>query len=416
MDTSGRTSGLLGQLEVLRSRLARSPGDASIALEIAALWERIGDLSEAFGVLDRAQELAPSPELVEAIRRLRARPTALPAPSLHALEVGADPKGHREVACLAFDPAARRLAIGTRGGDLWFQDLSAGTAGDRRPEGPPIQRGRVSRGVSALAFLPGGRHLVSGGGDQTVRVWETEGEAKAEVVARDLEAYVLGVSGYRGAFCGASTENIWVRDAEGVESTTWYGIHGVLPPHRGWVQEATIAAQVQRFSHGYPGNGPSRPGAPIVAVYGGLGGHRVSSRSSPFLVGEPTGTVVGILVDGRVEVLSPDGPAPGQVHEHPAIHPALRGFQDELPVAQLAPEGSALLVGSLDPEIGGEGWEPPYTLGARLFVLSEEVRAVELVPGAEITAVAFSPCGRQLALGARSGEVWAGTWVGPLRA
>jgi hypothetical protein len=79
-----------------------------------------------------------------------------------------------------FHPAGARVASAGRDRAIWLWDLATGQE-VARLEGH-------ANYVWSLAFSPDGTSLVSGSGDSTVRLWDTEPLARRQTARRESEA------------------------------------------------------------------------------------------------------------------------------------------------------------------------------------------------------------------------------------
>jgi WD40 repeat protein len=97
----------------------------------------------------------------EVVARLRPRSAADPQASGHS----------NSVTCLAFDPTGRVLASGSFDNSIILWDWDGQTF---RPRKPFLGH---TRAVQALAFSPDGGRLASGGADGSLRIWDVRGGA-----------------------------------------------------------------------------------------------------------------------------------------------------------------------------------------------------------------------------------------------
>ena len=105
--------------------------------------------------------------------------------TLHNPDVGTEPGEsglNGMVEDVSFSPDAKTLALGSREGSVQLWDVATG-----RPLA--ILKGHSSA-VQGVAFSPDGRTLASGGADQTVRLWNVE--ARREVMRLDSGRIDLG--------------------------------------------------------------------------------------------------------------------------------------------------------------------------------------------------------------------------------
>jgi len=78
----------------------------------------------------------------------------------------------KHITCTRFDDVGSRLAIGFRDGDITVMDLSTKTVHVELVET------RHRGGISALAFAPDGKTLVSGSEDSQILVWDLASKKK----------------------------------------------------------------------------------------------------------------------------------------------------------------------------------------------------------------------------------------------
>jgi len=115
----------------------------------------------------------------------------------------------KDCRAIALAPDGRRLAV-TSDWEVLLFDL------DRWPE-PPTALGRHQAIVSALAFGPDGRTLLSGGWDNVVRVWDvdrrTERASYTWPIGNRVNAFTISPDGLRAA-AGGDTGTIAVWDLD----------------------------------------------------------------------------------------------------------------------------------------------------------------------------------------------------------
>ncbi|WP_433830421.1 hypothetical protein ACQP2E_10820 [Actinoplanes sp. CA-015351] len=75
----------------------------------------------------------------------------------------------------ALSPDGRLLAIGTRTGPVHLWDVSD----PARPRRAGVPLTGLADLVETVAFSPGGDHVVAGGQDRTVKIWDTRGDGRA---------------------------------------------------------------------------------------------------------------------------------------------------------------------------------------------------------------------------------------------
>jgi WD40 repeat protein len=144
---------------------------------------RVSLLDASTGVLERDLQAAPAPVTVIAFAPER----DLVALGLHdgtirLLSLSGDApvrrfEGHeRLVTALAFDARGERLVSGSEDGTLRVWDVERSPAAQSIPESGErvlLTLGSHAKGVTALAFSPGGDAIASASKDGTVRIWRT---------------------------------------------------------------------------------------------------------------------------------------------------------------------------------------------------------------------------------------------------
>eukprot|EP00741_Cyanophora_paradoxa_P015313 tig00000194_g14782.t1 len=96
-------------------------------------------------------------------------PFGAPTPARAAPGPDEDPGGRR-VTAVAASPDGRRVAWCAADGSVWAQLWQEPTGAGPAPPAPLLV-GAHTAAPSALAFMPGGETLVSGGADKAVRMW-----------------------------------------------------------------------------------------------------------------------------------------------------------------------------------------------------------------------------------------------------
>lgn len=376
-----RPRGLDDELRRLEVEVERHPGDPRRLVELARALERGGRRTEAFQRITLAEDRAPDPRqrlyldacLREADYRDQLEPVALPAPDLA-------PRKRRAITALAFDLGETRLACGVASGELHLyplgQDLGRAT---------PVYLGEVPSGVNALAWSLEGRVLVTGGGERVVRAWYPD-EARVEKLSEALPRRLTSVA-VRGPRVGAAWGlGSWWRDARGRARRGRGGLHGWIgrrqleagDPDAG--AEAALSVQAELFA------GSSGPGRDAQMVADPTGRHLGWIRPGAYMG-------VDLETGERLRVAAPE-------------LVARRGaYYDQAPALALRGCGRALAMGSTgrlfhrDPELGG------WPQGAHLLLLDDPRRVWFVAARHRVSAVAFSPSGRLLALGTVDGRV-----------
>jgi WD40 repeat protein len=260
-------------------------------------------------------------------------------------------RGHTEpVPCLAFSPDERQLATGSLDGTLTIWGVATG-------QEVGTYRGH-ERDVRAVAYSPDGKRVIGVGSDHVVRTWDaTRGPEYASLKCRGAWKATISPDGRRVAAAARSrTADLWgavVWDADTGQELAQFGTNTELPTAVALSPDGDLVAAAVSVS----------VTSGVVRVWDVSAGQLVRNRSQAHLLGQ----MIGVYAVG------------------PAAAPAAGG-----------PLGTALvMLGAYK----GASWAG---LGL-VRNLPEQGRA------APCDAVAWSPDGKLIASGGRTGSCASGT-------
>jgi WD40 repeat protein len=242
------------------------------------------------------------------------------------------------------------------------------------PGGPEVRRFEGhGGGVSAVAFSPDGRHLVSGSDDRTLRLWEVVSGA-----ARVLE----GHGGWVRAVAFSPDSRRFVSGSNDGTVRLWEVASGaarVLQGHGGWVRAVAFSPDGCHVASG------SNDGT--VRLW------EVTSGAARVLQGHGGWVnAVAFSPDGRHAVSGSDDGTLRLWEVESGAARVLEGHGGSVNAVAFSPDGRHLVSGSDDDVL--RLWE----------VASGDTRVLE-VHGGSVNAVAFSPDGRHVASGSDDGTL-----------
>jgi WD40 repeat protein len=178
---------------------ARKQRDAALKAqreaEVEAVWARLGEATVQASLGDRELALGSLADLKPSLEKLGLPGSLLPVLKAAACEEAGFPMpwAHAIARGLAVSPNGELLLAGGWG-DIELRDMATGRL---------LRTFKVpGKSVDALAFSPDGKRFVSGGGDETVRHWETgtgrliaeQGPEKADLGPGEHPAKVVSVA------------------------------------------------------------------------------------------------------------------------------------------------------------------------------------------------------------------------------
>lgn len=362
------------EIQDLVRRLQETPGDRDRTLELVRLLTRAGEWVRAHAWLDRLHDAQPDAELEELLRNNLAlgsyrsvfHPEPLPSPDT------GKPRTRHAITALAFDPAEEHLAVAKGSGDLYLLSLDASSE--------PRYLGKTAKkkGAEALCFLADGSAFLSGGSDGYLRRWDLA-DGRMTRVSKKL---------------GTPVESLVVRGGDVAAG----GLGGRYLARSGGVAtlEPALTRQVSWKALLDPeGDGPLEDLQ--RERFGDRAGeadfvHRYYSDQK--VVYETGGRALAMLRDGRLDLYR------GGAWE---LHRGPRWVRTRF--LDLAPLGRALAIGACHRVVQQHPLDPP-SRGLRLVLLEGEPVFHDLLEEDFVSAVAFSPSGRQLAVGTRTGHLF----------